>query len=296
MTDFRLKVFLSVAKYLSFTKASAELFISQPAVTRHIKELETEYEVRLFDREGSHIFLTEAGRLFLKHAQTLIDDYRHLEYDMNLLHSQYNGELKLGASTTIAQYVLPSVLASFASRYPKVNLTMMNGNSRDVETALTDKQIDIGLVEGVAHSPNLKYTAFLKDELVAVVDSKSHWAQTEEMKPEELLRIPLVLREQGSGTLDVIEQALGKHHIKLPDLHVLMYLGSTESIKRFITSTECMGIVSIRSIERELKDQELQVIEIEDMPMTREFSFVQLQGGEEGLPQLFMNYALHEAR
>ncbi len=162
MSDFRLKVFLSVAKNLSFTKASQELFISQPAITKHIQELENFYQVRLFERQGSKILLTEAGRLLLKHSEKIMDDYKQLEYEMHLLHNEYIGELRLGASTTIAQYVLPPLLANFISQFPQINLSLLNGNSRGVETALQEHRIDLGLVEGIFRLPNLKYTLFFK--------------------------------------------------------------------------------------------------------------------------------------
>lgn len=113
MSDFRLKVFQSVAKNLSFTKASQELFVSQPAITKHIQELETYYQARLFERQGSKISLTDAGELLLKHSEKILDDYKQLEYEMHLLHNEYIGELRLGASTTIAQYVLPPLLGNF---------------------------------------------------------------------------------------------------------------------------------------------------------------------------------------
>ena len=107
MSDFRLKVFQSVAKNLSFTKASQELFVSQPAITKHIQELETMYQTRLFERMGNKILLTDAGRLLLEHCEKILEDYGRLEYEMNLLRNEHTGELRLGASTTIAQYVLP---------------------------------------------------------------------------------------------------------------------------------------------------------------------------------------------
>ena len=115
MTDFRLKVFLSVANHLSFTKASQELFISQPAISKHIQELESDFETRLFERRGNSIALTASGELLIKHAEELMEQYQHLEYAMHLLHGDYVGELKLGASTTIAQYVLPPILARFST-------------------------------------------------------------------------------------------------------------------------------------------------------------------------------------
>lgn len=293
MSDFRLKVFMSVAKNLSFTKASQELFVSQPAITKHIQELETTYQVRLFDRQGKKIELTEAGKLLLEHGEQLVEAYKRLEYEMHLLHNEYTGPLKLGASTTIAQYVLPPLLARFIAKFPLVDLSLLNGNSRDIEVALQEHRIDLGLVEGIFRLPNLKYTTFLEDELVAVVHAGSKLPLSEEITPSDLPSIPLVLRERGSGTLDVFERALSYHNMKLSSLNVLMYLGSTESIKLFLEHTESMGIVSIRSVYKELVAGTLRVIEIKEMAMRRELCFVQQQGQESGLPQLFMQYAMH---
>ena len=293
MGDFRLKVFQSVAKNLSFTKASQELFISQPAITKHVQELETAYQTRLFDRQGSKISLTESGKLLLEHCERILEDYKRLEYEMHLLHNEYTGELKLGASTTIAQYVLPAMLGGFIGKFPEVSLSLMNGNSREIEVALQEHRIDLGLVEGVFRLPNLKYTTFLEDELVAVIRTNSKLPVGEEITQEELLDLPLVLRERGSGTLDVFERALQQHNIKLSSLKVLMYLGSTESIKLFLEHTDCLGIVSVRSIGRELYSGQLRVVEIKSMPMQREFSFAQPQGQESGLAQVFMQFAIH---
>lgn len=290
MSDFRLKVFRSVAKNLSFTKASQELFVSQPAITKHIQELEAAYQTRLFDRQGSRISLTESGNLLLEHCERILEDYKRLEYEMHLLHNEYTGGLKLGASTTIAQYVLPPLLASFIGKFPQVSLSLLNGNSREIEAALQEHRIDLGFVEGVFRLPN---TTFLEDELVAVVRTGSKLAVGEEITPDELFHLPLVLRERGSGTLDVFERALQQHNIKLSSLQVLMYLGSTESIKLFLEHTDCLGIVSVRSITRELYSGQLRVVEIKGMPMLRDFSFAQPQGQESGLAQVFMQFAMH---
>ena len=278
MSDFRLKVFLSVAKNLSFTKASQELFVSQPAITKHIQELETCYQVRLFDRQGNKISLTEAGKLLQEHSEKILEDYKRLEYEMHLLHNEYIGDLKLGASTTISQYVLPPLLANFIAKFPQVNLSLLNGNSREIEAALQEHRIDLGLVEGICRLPNLRYTTFLQDELVAVVHTGSKLSLPDEITPEDLSRIPLVLRERGSGTLDVFERALSEHNMKLSSLNV---------------HTDCIGIVSIRSISRELLSGTFRVIEIKGMPMLREFCFAQPQGQESGLSQVLMQFAMH---
>lgn len=291
MSDFRLKVFQSVARNLSFTKASQELFISQPAITKHIQELESTYQTRLFDRQGGKISLTESGQLLLEHCERILEEYRKLEYEMHLLHNQYTGELRLGASTTIAQYVLPPMLGTFISKFPQVELSLLNGNTREMEAALQEHRIDLALVEGVTRLPNLRYTPFLEDELVVVVRTGNRLPVDDEITPQQLARLPLVLRERGSGTLDVFERAMLQHNIKLSTLHVLMYLGSTESIKLFLEHTDCLGVVSIRSVSRELYAGRLRVVEVKGLEMKREFNFAQLQGQESGLSQVFMQFA-----
>lgn len=291
MSDFRLKVFQSVARNLSFTKASQELFISQPAITKHIQELESTYQTRLFDRQGGKISLTESGQLLLEHCERILEEYRKLEYEMHLLHNQYTGELRLGASTTIAQYVLPPMLGTFISKFPQVELSLLNGNTREMEAALQEHRIDLALVEGVTRLPNLRYTPFLEDELVVVVRTGSRLPVDDEITPQQLARLPLVLRERGSGTLDVFERAMLQHNIKLSTLHVLMYLGSTESIKLFLEHTDCLGVVSIRSVSRELYAGRLRVVDVKGLEMKREFNFAQLQGQESGLSQVFMQFA-----
>nr|WP_320039288.1 LysR family transcriptional regulator [uncultured Bacteroides sp.] len=293
MSDFRLKVFLCVARNLSFTKASRELFITQPAITKHIQELESLYKIRLFERLGNKISLTPAGELLMEHSERILDDYKRLDYEMHLLHNECSGELRLGASTTISQYVLPPFLARFIEKFPHVSLSLLNGNSRDVENALLEHRIDLGLVEGIIRLPNLKYSTFQKDELVAVVHTRSKLAKLDEISVYDLYNIPLVLRERGSGTLDVLETALLSNNIRLSDLNVRMYLGSTESIKLFLENSECMGIVSVRSIARELAAGLFKVIDIRYLEMQREFSFARLQGEESGLPQVFMQFAAH---
>ena len=265
MSDFRLKVFYSVAKNLSFTKASQELFVSQPAITKHIRELESLYGVRLFDRQGNKISLTGAGELLLEHCERILAEYRKLEYDMHLLQQEYAGQLRLGASTTIAQYVLPPVLARFTEKFPKMDLTLMDSNSRNIERALQEHTIDLGMVEGVFRLPDLKYEPFLCDELVPVVSAESSLAVHDELSMEEFCRVPLVLRERGSGTLDAIEMALAEHNLKLSAMNVRLHLGSTESIKSFLKYSNAMGIVSIQAIEEELKEGIFKVVDVEGL-------------------------------
>ena len=285
--DFRLKVFHSVATNLSFTKASKELFISQPAISKHIHELEVQYKTPLFDRVGSRIGLTHAGELLLSHTKQLLAAYRQMDFEMNLLTDNFAGELRLGASTTISQYVLPPVLASFIKKFPEIKVSLLNGNSRDVEQALREGKITLGLVEGTVHQSTLHYTPFMKDELVVVAHTGCSLA---------LPGIPLVLRERGSGTLDVVEAALAEHQIKLSQLNVLLQMGSTESIKLFLENSEALGIVSIRAVTRELMSGRLKVIEVEGFCAERMFTFAEPQGQNGGVEESFIRYACQNWR
>ena len=289
--DFRLKVFHSVARNLSFTKAARELFISQPAVSKNIRELEMQYKVALFERNGPHIRLTEAGKWLLQHVELIREAYDCLEKNMNSFAGYSAGEILLGASTTIAQYVLPPVLSAFIRKYPNIKLSLLNGNSSDIEQALRDGRISLGFVEGNARQKDLRYMHFLDDELVAVVRSGSPLAQCDEIEPDALRQIPVVLRENGSGTLDVLEESLKHCGIKLSDLKILMQLGSTESIKRFLETADALGFVSIRAVDRELKVGQLKVIEIDGFEAKRTFSFVMKQGMYGDLEELFVRFS-----
>lgn len=263
MDDFRLRVFITAAKTLNFTKCAEQLYISQPAVSKHIGELESRYKVQLFERSGSRLALTEAGRVMLEHAERIADGYRRLQYEMDLFTDRLGGELKVGASTTIAQYVLPQVLARFTARFPEVKVSLVSGNSEQVEAALARHDTDLGLVESSARHPGFHYEPFIPDELVLIASTKGWYGRCDQVTLAELQTVPLVLRESGSGTLEVISKYLAAADVRLASLRVVMQLGSTESIKSFVRNSDAMAIVSVASIVDELRSGELRIIDIE---------------------------------
>ncbi len=290
MIDIRLKVFRSVAMNLSFTKAAQEMFISQPAVSKHIQELEKEYNTTLFDRMGNRIGLTKAGRLLLEHAGTILRDYEKLDYDMNALHMTAKGTLRLAASTTISQYVLPEIIAQFRKQFPHIHISMLSGNSREVEHALETGRADMGMVEGIIRQPQLKYTPFCDDEIVAIVSTKGALADKNCITLAQLRDIPIVFREFGSGTLDVIEQALNRMGVNFSELNIEMNLGTTEGIKHYVEHSDCMGIVSIRSVGKEILGNIFKIVEIDGVKMQRRFAFVEKRGETTGLQKKFKTF------
>lgn len=152
ITDFRLKVFETVARRLNFTRAAEELFITQPAVTRHVKELERLLDARLFKREGRGIVLTEEGSRLLAHSRRILKEYEALNEDMaSAGNAPVSGELSLGASSTMAQYVLPPLLALFSRRYPDIRIRLKSGNTEEIEQAVQDETVQLGIVEGTGN-------------------------------------------------------------------------------------------------------------------------------------------------
>lgn len=291
MFDFRLKVFHTVARRLNFTKAANELFITQPAVTKHIQEIEHYFKVKLFERNGTKIKLTPAGKVLLDHTEQLFTVYRNLEFELNTFTQKKSGTLRIGASTTVAQYVLPPVLADFHKKFSHVKVTLTTNNTEQIEKALQNKNIDLGIVEGQSKNKLFKYTEFIKDELVLVAGMDHALAKKGTIKPEELLKIPLLLREPGSGTLEVIAGALKPLGIKISQLQNEMQLGSSESMKRYLLNSQAMAFLSVHAILKELKNKECTIIDVKGLHIERNFYFIQQHGQLGALPDFFMKFA-----
>lgn len=287
--DFRLKVFVVVARHLNFTKAAGELHISQPAISKHIQELESLYAVQLFERAAHRVSLTAAGEVFLKRAEDILESYRLLNLDMNLQSGRFSGVLRIGASTTISQYVIPEIVAKFVSRFPDIRLTMFSGNSQEVEGELEAHRIDLGLVESSSRHAGFRYSHIAQDELVLVTGAGNRAKQ--EVRIEDIDTLPLVVRESGSGTLEVIEKALQEKGVKVSQLNVLLELGSTEGIKSFLAaSASAYAFISIAALTKELASEALRIVRIEGLTMRRQFAFVSLQGSQNDLSEKFMRF------
>lgn len=296
MFNFRLKVFYTVAKRLNFTKASEELLISQPAVTKHIKELENRFNIALFDRKGNKVMLSSAGEVLLRHTEKILEIYRQIEFDLNQFNETLQGTLHVGSSTSITQYILPPLLAKFHKLHQDIKVELLSGNSEQIEQALLNKDIELGIVEGKSKKREIHYTPFLRDEIVLVCSGKTSLTKKDEILPNELKNIPLLLREPGSGTLEVIANVLKQKGIRLSDLTVEMQLGSTEAIKSYLQHSDCMAFVSLHTIFKELQTGELRIIEIKKTPIPRHFYFITRQGPEGGLPTLLIQFLIRNHR
>lgn len=290
MFDFRLKVFDTVAKRLNFTKAANELNITQPAVTKHIKEIELNLNIKLFERNGTKIKLTKAGEILLKYTEEIFSVYQKIEFEIGQLQEKQKGILRLGASTTIAQYVLPPILAEFRKRFPEIQLSLVIQNSERIEELLGNHKIDVGLIEAQIKNRTFHYFPFMKDEIVLVSRQNHSIFTKNNIKLDDLKNIPLVFREPGSGTLETIDLALKSKNIKLNELNIEIQLGSTESIKSYVLHSDALAFLSIQSILQELKNQTLTIIDIKNLVIERNFNFIIPEGDQSKLVNLFIDF------
>lgn len=292
MFDFRLRVFYSAAKHASFSKAADELFITQPAVSKHIQGLEHHFKAKLFLRQGNKVSLTPEGQTLYKYAGEIFSLYKKMQNDMDRLGKRNTGHIRLGASTTLTQYVLPQLLNKFHHQYPEISLEILNENTDHVETALLHKEIDLGIIEGRAKKREIKYTPFLKDELVLVTRKENPLVKRGAITMDELKEIPLVIREFGSGTLQVIRHYLKEINVRISDLNIQLVLGSTEGIKNYLKSTDSFAFLSINSIKEEISNGTFITIDYPGPKMNRDFYFTSLHGDEEKTALLFENFVI----
>jgi DNA-binding transcriptional LysR family regulator len=273
MSDRRLQVFHAVARLLSFTKAAEVLHMTQPAVTFQIRQLEEQFDTRLFDRAHNRVSLTEAGHVAFEFAETIFERYSEMENAIRDITGSISGSLTLGASTTISEYMLPALLGDFNTKNPEVLLRLRVSNTDGIVSMIENNVIDLGVVEGPVTNKNLLVEKCRDDELVVVVPPDHEFAKQKSVNIKDVLDGSFICREEGSGTREVVSeyvksQGLGKHALK-----ACLELGSPEAIKGAIEAGMGVSILSSVSIAKELKLGTLKTVPL-NPPLTREFSFV----------------------
>ena len=251
MSDRRIQVFHAVAKHLSFTKAAEALYMTQPAVTFQIRQLEEEFNTRLFDRKRGQIMLTSAGALALEYSEHIVALSTELKARMKDIGSSIGGQLLIGASTTLADYLLPPVIAEFKSRYPAVVPRLHVANSSIVRAKLMERGFDIGFIEGVSHEPALVSDVCCEDELQVICRPTHPLVKHNIVTPEQLMNHPYISREQGSGTREVIDRYLQGSGLSPGMLQIVMEAGSPETVKALIVAGMGYSIMPVSSVAKE---------------------------------------------
>lgn len=273
MADRRLHVFYSVARLLSFTKAAESLHMTQPAVTFQVRQLEEHFNTRLFDRTHNKISLTAAGQCVLERAEKIFEIYDDLENSVRELTGEISGVLILGASTTIAEYMLPALLGDFKAKYPDVNIRLKVSNTDGIVSMVENNVIDLGVVEAPVSNKNLAVEACRTDRLVAITPPGHVLAKAGKIPVKAIVDYPFILREEGSGTREVIMDYLREAGVDPSEIDVIMELGSLEALKGAVEAGIGISIISAATLVKEIKLGSVAVLEL-DPPLERPFSFV----------------------
>jgi LysR family transcriptional regulator, transcriptional activator of the cysJI operon len=296
MENFRLKVFRTVAEHASFRKASERLNLSQPAVSQQIHALEEELGTTLFDRGGNRVRLTAAGTVLLKYARRGAQLAREALDALAKIEGEPRGELHLGASTTVAQYILPRMLGAFRKQYPLIELSVTSGNTEHIVDLLLQGGVAMGIIEGPASSRELRKRRFLEDRMVLIVPRDHPWAAVREVPLASLKDVPLLMREPGSGSRRVVELALKRSGLKLGQLRIAMDLDSTEAIVSGVEAGLGVGFVSQWAIGKEIRLGTLKPVRVTGLEMVRDLTLIQRSGpSPEGAAAAFERFALSEA-
>jgi DNA-binding transcriptional LysR family regulator len=268
-----LRVFLRVADYEHVTRAAEDLALTQPAVSRTIHSLEQEIGLPLFERQGRRIALTAAGRIVQTYARRIMALEQELEESLAALRDVEAGEVVISASKTTGVYLLPPMITRFRTLHPHIALSLSIDNSHQVTEQILTWQADIGLVEGDISSlpPELAVEVIANDELVLVIAPTHRWSSLRAVTPEMLRANELLLREQGSGTREVIERALQEQGVQVSPL---LTVPENETIKQLVMRGTGAAILPALVVQREMETHDLQRVPIEGLDLHREFSLV----------------------
>jgi DNA-binding transcriptional LysR family regulator len=248
VTLTQLRVFCEVARREHFSQAAEALYVSQPAVSKSVKDLERQVGLPLFEQIGRRTQLTEAGRVLMGHAERLLMELADADRAIQGMLGGEIGRLVVGASSTPGTYLLPLLLGEFRRRHPGVEVCLEVADTREVVQRVTGGQLDVGVVGEAPFDPSLRVERFRRDTLVLILSADHPLAARDPIDPANLADAPFIMREQGSSTRHVLERALRERGL---EPRIVMELGSTEAIKKTVAAGLGISFVSRYAVELE---------------------------------------------
>lgn len=286
----KLQIFKIVANQLSFTKAAEQIFLSQPAVSKTIRKLEEDFKITLFIRKRSSIELTNDGKAFLVYTNKILETYSEMENQFLHRNEKFPDLISFGASTTVANYIIPGVIAKFRFQFPEINFNIKSGNSEDIEELILSQKLNFGITEGNNTNRKLHFKKIIKDEIVLVTNTKNKIFKKGTIDKKGLEKIPMIEREMGSGTKEIIQEVIKKNRIN--KLNIVLTLNSTEAIKNYLFHSDDFAFISINAITDELMNNKLKIIDVKGFSIERWFYFVSRTGYRSNLMTYLENYIL----
>jgi len=279
MLEERLKTFLAVAANGSFSGAARERFVTQPAVTQQIRKLEGLYRVTLFVRHERGVSLTPAGEMLHDYAVRMAELETEAEEALAALHESLGGSLRVGATLTLGEYLVPPIIGRFKAAHPEVEILLEVENTPKVVEHVANGRYSCGLIEGPYHNVLVRSEKLADDELAVVCGADHPLAAVGSLTLDDVARAPWVLREPESGTRRVFEDALASAGLEPSALKVVMQLGSTQAVKGLVIGGAGLTVVSPWSVSQELTQGQLRRLAVPELDLHRAFSFVFVRGG-----------------
>jgi len=274
----QLRTFVTVVEKKNFSETAKLLFLSQPTITSQIKTLESQLNTALFVRTTKQVELTSSAKVLYKYAKEIINLVDSAEKDISALLGEVHGPLNIASSLTIGENVLPQLLRSFKENYPLIELSIDITNTEQIIRKVKDNVLDIGLIEAPIEDSSLVLEPFMEDELILIASPDFFESDKIDISMRELVDLPLVLREKGSGTRTVMVQSLKKYGFNPSNLNIVLEIGSTEAIKLAVESGLGISIISKNAIKKELKLNSLKAFPVREIPFIRSFYIVYAKG------------------
>lgn len=275
--DFRqLETFVNVAKLKSFSKAAEKLYITQPTVTNHIQNLEKELGTLLINRMGKKISLTKAGTLLYKNALNILNSFEMTKFELDVFKGQIQGHLEIASSSVPRKHLLPKIMSGFLRKYPDVTFTILENDSKQVVNSIIDGDYDFGIVGARYGNSNLEYLKIMDDRLVLItpLDFRNDLNNFDTISVEEILKANFILREEGSGTREVLQKWFKGKGISIDDMKIIAYIEDSDCIKKLVSLGAGVSIISEKVISNEIQLNKVKALYIEDLNIEREFYFV----------------------
>ncbi|HYA86997.1 MAG TPA: selenium metabolism-associated LysR family transcriptional regulator [Nitrospirota bacterium] len=290
----QIEIFCTLIKLRSFSKAAEALYLTQPTVSGHIKNLEQELAVKLLDRLGKQVMPTAAGDILFRHGQELLALRDQAREEIASLSGQLSGLLKIGGSTIPGAYVLPSLIGAFKKQLPSATIQLFIDDTMKIAQAVLNGDLHLGIVGAPVSDPRLESHPYLRDELVIAVPATHAWAKKKTITPDALHGTPFILREAGSGTRRIMEDRLGKAGITIADLNTIAVMGSSDAVRQSIKGGLGVSILSIRAFQDDISAKRLYAVRLKGVPMERSFPVILRRGKSRSpLCQAFLNFLLH---
>lgn len=292
LTLRQLKVFESVARHLNYTRAAQELFLTQPAVSMQVKQLEESLGVALFEQLGKRIHLTEAGREVLGYARTVTQQLDELEGVLNHIKGLSGGRLRISVATT-ANYFIPTLLGTFSRRYPGVTVSLDVTNRETLLRQLAENTVDLVIMGQPPAELDAEADAFMENPLVIVAPPNHALAREKKIPLARLQEETFLVREPGSGTRIAMERFFAERGMRLK---TGMEVGSNEAIKQSVQAGLGLGLLSHATIEQELTLKRLVVLNVAEFPIMRHWYIVHRRGKRlSAVAEAFRQFMLKEA-